>query len=262
MSKDILVTIIGDDVFARDWMSLLLVRDWRTRVVSEITSQDDFNAFKHDGIQKVDFLLVDLDSLATQPALISNILDDDAIPQPAKLLLVGTSLDAKAFKSIPSQLFAGYLLKDEILSSLAWAITFAAEGSTVFTPSTLDFAYQLNFPVPENKIVLKSHHIPGLTDRQTDIAKLAIIFSIGRRDLADELKISDQWSYGMVSELYTKLGLSDIFDGSVDAYRYMENDEVIKAHIKDILEDLGTSKKARDVETLAFHLLTMPSIEN
>ncbi len=65
----------------------------------------------------------------------------------------------------------------------------------------------------------------------------------------------------MVSELYTKLGLSEIFDGGIDAYRYMENDEVIRAHITEILEDLGSSKKARDVETLAFHLLTMPSIE-
>jgi DNA-binding NarL/FixJ family response regulator len=261
MSRDILVTVIGDDVFARDWMSLLLVRDWRTRVVSEITSKDDFNAFKQDGIQKVDFLLVDLDSIVDQPALINHILEDDAILEPAKLLLVGSICNPKAFKSIPQNLFAGYLLKDEISSSLAWAITFAAEGSTVFTPSTLDLAYTLNYPVPKNKLILKSRNIPGLTDRQTDIAKLAIIFSIGRRDLADELKISDQWSYGMVSELYTKLGLSEVFDGSVDAYRYMEKDKVIKAHIKEILEDLGTSKKARDVETLAFHLLTMPAIE-
>lgn len=261
MSKDILVTVIGDDVFARDWMSLLLVRDWRTRVVSEITSKEDFNIFKQDGFQKVDFLLVDLDSLPDEPGLITHILDDDAILDPAKLLLVGSKPDPKALRSIPPHLFAGYLLKDEILSSLAWAITFAAEGSTVFTPTTLDLAYEQNFAVPEKKIILRSRNIPGLTDRQTDIAKLAIIFSIGRRDLADELKISDQWSYGMVSELYTKLGLSEIFDGGIDAYRYMENDEVIRAHITEILEDLGSSKKARDVETLAFHLLTMPSIE-
>ena len=261
MSRDILVTVIGDDVFARDWMTLLLVRDWRTRVVSEITSKDDFNNFKQAGFQKVDFLLVDLDSLPDEPALITHILEDDAIRVPAKLLLVGSKLDSKALRNIPPHLFAGYLLKDEILSSLAWAITFADEGSTVFTPSTIDFAYQQNFEVPDKKIVLRSRNIPGLTDRQTDIAKLAIIFSIGRRDLADELKISDQWSYGMVSELYTKLGLSDLFDGSVDAYRYMENDEVIRSHITEILQDLGNSKKARDVETLAFHLLTMPSIE-
>ncbi|MGB4595071.1 MAG: hypothetical protein WBI14_04125 [Anaerolineaceae bacterium] len=262
MAKDILVSIIGDDVFARNWMSLLLVRDWRTRVISEITSQEDFNTYQQDGFQKVDFLLVDLDSLPVEPALINHILKDDAILVPAKLLLVGSKLDPKAFRNIPPGLFAGYLLKDEILSSLAWAIALAAEGSTVFTPSTLDLAFELNYSIPENKLVLKSRNIPGLTDRQTDIARLAIIFSIGRRDLADELKISDQWSYGMVSELYTKLGLSDIFDGVEDAYRYMENDEVIRTHINSILEDLGTSKKARDVETLAFHLLTMPSIEH
>ena len=60
---------------------------------------------------------------------------------------------------------------------------------------------------------------------------------------------------------YYKLGLTTLFDGTFDAYRYMENDDVIKDHINEILADLQPSKKARDVETLAFHLLTMPSIE-
>ena len=29
MPKDILVSIMSDDIFARNWMSLLVVRDWR-----------------------------------------------------------------------------------------------------------------------------------------------------------------------------------------------------------------------------------------
>jgi hypothetical protein len=108
---------------------------------------------------------------------------------------------------------------------------------------------------------MRSRKYPGLTDRQSEIARLAIIFSIGRRDLADELKISDQWSYGVVSELYTQLGLGDILDESQEFRSILENDKVIKSHIDDILVDLGTSRKARDLETLAFHLLTMPVIE-
>ena len=31
--------------------------------------------------------------------------------------------------------------------------------------------------------------------------------------------------------------------------------------LEDILEELGDSKKARDLESLAFHLITMPVIE-
>jgi len=36
---------------------------------------------------------------------------------------------------------------------------------------------------------------------------------------------------------------------------------VILKHLEEILDELGTSKKAKDLETLAFHLLTMPTIE-
>lgn len=261
MARDILVSIIGDDVFARDWMSLLLVRDWRTRVISEITSRDDFESFRHDGFQKVDFYLIDVDSLSNTPQFLENVFTLASSTPQTKLIFVSQQTDLSILKYITQDRFAGYLLKDEILSSLAWAITYASEGSLVLTPSTLKFFQSQNITLPANKMILRSRSIPGLTERQTDIARLAIIFSIGRRDLADELKISDQWSYGMVSELYYKLGLTTLFDGTFDAYRYMENDDVIKDHINEILADLQPSKKARDVETLAFHLLTMPLIE-
>ncbi|MCK7519208.1 MAG: hypothetical protein MZV64_16540 [Ignavibacteriales bacterium] len=100
-------------------------------VVSEITSKDDFNAFKQDGIQKVDFLLVDLDSIVDQPALINRILEDDAILEPAKLLLVGSTRDPSIQEHPPKIFLVGYLLKDEISSSLRLAITFAAEGERI-----------------------------------------------------------------------------------------------------------------------------------
>jgi hypothetical protein len=41
----------------------------------------------------------------------------------------------------------------------------------------------------------------------------------------------------------------------------LQDDPVIRSHIEEIVEQLGDSKKARDVETLAFHLITMPIIE-
>ena len=36
MAKDIQVLIIEDDPYARDLMTLLLTRDWRTHVIGEI----------------------------------------------------------------------------------------------------------------------------------------------------------------------------------------------------------------------------------
>jgi len=55
--------------------------------------------------------------------------------------------------------------------------------------------------------------------------------------------------------------LEDLFTGEIDPSRFIGDDPVILEHLEEILDELGGSKKARDLETLAFHLLTMPSIE-
>jgi hypothetical protein len=83
-----------------------------------------------------------------------------------------------------------YLLKQEISTSLAWALTFTSEGNFVLTPGTEEAFYQNDINLPPNKMVLRGRTFSGLTTRQEEIARLAIIFSIGRRDLADELRIS------------------------------------------------------------------------
>jgi hypothetical protein len=64
----------------------------------------------------------------------------------------------------------------------------------------------------------------------------------------------------VVSELYEKLGLNELAQDKNDILASMENDPMIRIHIEEILAELGTSKKARDLETLAFHILTLPEI--
>jgi hypothetical protein len=119
----------------------------------------------------------------------------------------------------------------------------------------------MGMPLPSNKLILDGRKIlPGFTDHQADVARMAIIFSLGRRDLADELKISEQWSYGLVSELYTKMGLKEILSGEVDLFSYIGESPIIRHHFEEILAQLGSSNKARDLETLAYHVLTMPEI--
>ena len=134
------------------------------------------------------------------------------------------------------------------------------EGLLVFTPGAHQSAFSHGFFSTKPERIIKSRVYPGMTERQSEIARLAIIFSVGRRDLADELKISDQWSYGVVSELYEKLGLNELAHDKDDILAYLENDAMIKIHIDEILAELGNSKKARDLETLAFHILTLPEI--
>jgi DNA-binding NarL/FixJ family response regulator len=260
MAKDILVAIICDDYFSRNWMSLLTVRDWRTRVVAEVDDPFQLTDLRSDNYQKIDLVLLDLDHLR-EPAQLFQILWQRLKKlSPAKVLCVASRTDPRTFSYIKAESFAGYLQKDEISSSLGWALSFAAEGKQVYTPSALQACFEANFSPCKPYIVLQARPIPGLTPRQSETARLAIIFSIGRRDLADELTISEQWSYGMVSELYDKLGLPDLFTSKETPYSFINEDPVIKARLDDILEQLGNSKKARDLESLAFHLITMPVI--
>ena len=63
MYKDILVAIIEDDLFSLNWMSLLLVRDWRTRVVSGIQNAEQLNRTLNEFQNRIDFFLVDIDAI-------------------------------------------------------------------------------------------------------------------------------------------------------------------------------------------------------
>ena len=61
MYKDILVTILEDDVFSRNWMALMLVRDWRTRLVGEFATPVELCTFLEDNAQAFDVLILDVD---------------------------------------------------------------------------------------------------------------------------------------------------------------------------------------------------------
>ena len=261
MSKDILVSIMSDDLFARNWMSLLVVRDWRTRLVTEMNCQADPFALLAQNEQRCDFLVVDLDTLSTNPSLISTLNNQDDAKKPLKIIGISSRVESRFLSRIKPELLAGYLIKDEIGNALGWAITFAADYKLVFTPSTSNLVFDLALDLSRKKVILRKRIQEGITDHQKEIARMAIIYSVGRRDLADELKISDQWSYGMVSELYEKLGVADLVSGEETSLLLLQDDPKITRKLDKIIKDLGTGKKARDLETLAFHLLTMPVIE-
>lgn len=260
MAKDILVSILSDDLFSMNWMSLLIVRDWRTRVFTEGELINPLEEQEFESIQHVDVVVADLDSFVQNTNLFSN-LNRYLAENPTLLVVgVGSRIEPLFFQRIPTRNIGGYLLKSEISSSLGWAVSFVYEGLLVFTPGAHQTAFSHGFFSTKPERIIKSRVYPGMTERQSEIARLAIIFSVGRRDLADELKISDQWSYGVVSELYEKLGLNELAHDKDDILAYLENDAMIKIHIDEILAELGNSKKARDLETLAFHILTLPEI--
>ena len=92
---------------------------------------------------------------------------------------------------------------------------------------------------------------------------MAFIFSMGRREFADEEVISSDFSYGVVSALYKKMGLNDIIRGKAEPEQFFKGHPAVLSHLKKTIEHLKNtnSKKAEDKETLAFHFLTLPDIE-
>jgi DNA-binding NarL/FixJ family response regulator len=261
LGEEIFVAILEDDIFSLNWMALLMVREWRTRVVGEFTSRVEFREFLEKAHQRFDVLILDVD-------LISEIYKITDICQAlqskghqARILLTGIQQDPKVLLQVQNEQIGGYVLKSEVAYALSWVIAFVSEGHWVLTPGVQKLAYEANVPLPSNALVVDGRRtIPEFTDYEAAVARMAFIFSVGRRDLADELKISEQWSYGLVSELYKKLGLADIIAGDVDLFSYIGESEIIKDKFLEIMEQLGSSKKARDMETLAFHLMTMPEI--
>ena len=242
-------------------MALLLVRDWRTRLVGEFDSRSDLFASVDDLNQKFDVLIIDVDLLGEYFKLEEFCQSLQSKYQPIKILLTGIRPDLKILQQIRDGQIAGYVLKSEVGYALSWVITFVSEGHWVLTPGIQTLAHENNYLLPANALVLDGRRtILEFTDHEAEVARMAFIFSVGRRDLADELKISEQWSYGLVSELYKKMGLADIIAGDADLFSYIGESEIIKRKFKEIIDQLGDSKKARDMETLAFHLLTMPEI--
>jgi DNA-binding NarL/FixJ family response regulator len=257
LTKDILVAILEEDVFSRNWMALLMVRDWRTRVIGEFSTRADMCAYLESSSTIFDVLIVDVDLLGEYFTIHEICQSLVAKQKTAKILLTGIEPDPKIIREMREDRVHGYVLKGEIGYSLSWVITFVYEGYWVLTPGIQNVMLKL----PPNALVLDGRKtIPGFTDHEAEVARMAFIFSVGRRDLADELRITEQWSYGLVSELYKKMGLTEIISGEVDLFAYIGESAIIRKKFDDIIEQLGTSKKARDMETLAYHLLTMPEI--
>lgn len=261
MPKDIFVAILEDDLFSRNWMALLMVRDWRTRLIREFSNEVEFCEYISSPHQSFDVLILDVDMFG-ETFSVDNICETlGESHESVKILLTGVRPQAHILRQIKDNRVCGYVLKEEVGYSLSWVIAFVADGYWVLTPGTHKLAFDQNYLLPENKMILDGRKtLPGFTDHEAEVARFAFIFSLGRRDLADELKISEQWSYGLVSEIYKKMGLSEILSGEVDLFSYIPESPVIRSHFTEILEQLGDSPKAKDMETLAYHLLTMPEI--
>jgi hypothetical protein len=97
---------------------------------------------------------------------------------------------------------------------------------------------------------------------EAEVARLALIFSMERREIADEINITTDWSYGLVSAIYKKLGAEEILSGEVKPEEYLGDHPLILKYFQQIISQVGTSHKHRDMKTLAFHILTVPEVQD
>ncbi len=258
MKKEARVLIVDDDPFAENWMALLLARDWRTRVVSETTSLEGMLAVLNTGEEKPNFVLFNVDLLASTQEW--GRLASLAAPliAPLPVLLVGKTAE-KAARIDPFPGFCGYILKSEIRYALSWAVALAEPEQWIITPG---IEGHIRLPGKPTRVLVfdgrKSIH--NLTEHEAEVARMALIFSMERRELSDEIKISEDWSYGLVSSIYHKLGLEEILSGELSPTEYLGKAFAENPRFQEVLRQASRSRKKNDLETLAFHILCMPEI--
>jgi DNA-binding NarL/FixJ family response regulator len=244
-------------------MALIIARDWRTRLVGEVGGLEQLpTLFQRLDKEQLfaDLIVLDANILRGEkwtPEALKKLVSQAKLP---KILCVGIEPKRQVLKQLTHPCFVGYILKDEICFSLAWAISLAIEGYWVITEGIQSLALDTGFRLPRPCLVLDGRQINRhLSERQTHVARLALMFSMGRHELADELGIGD-WGYGLVSEIYRELGVRELLTDKNLAGYYFGNSALVQSYVRKIRKGIKGSIKARDMETLAFHMITMPEI--
>lgn len=260
MKKEARVLIVEDDPFAENWMALLLARDWRTRVIRETNSLEGMLSALNTGEEKPNFVLLNVDLLGDihDWSKLASIAAPLIAPLP--VLLFGKAAETVTrIDTFPG--FCGYILKAEIRHALSWAVALAEPEQWVITPGVRPYFRRSDRPA--RVLVLDGRKsIHNLTEHEAEVARLALIFSMERRELSDEIKISEDWSYGLVSSIYHKLGLDEILSGEVDPAEYLGHAFAENPRFQETLRQATKSRKKNDLETLAFHILCMPEIRD
>ena len=263
MKQDINIIVLEDDPFARSWMTLLAARDWRTRIISEAENPGELLKFLDKNAAKIDLIILDTD-IPGEKEWIPIILDGlKKLKTYPKILCTGISPNKKILKQLAQPPFCGYIIKKEIGNSITWAISLAIDGNWVITDSIQALASEIGFKLPRPCKVLDGQHSNQyLTNHEAHVARLAFLFSMERRNLADELGITEDWGYGLVSAIYEKMGLKDILTNEETIRNYLGENKLLLTHFEKIKKETNKSNKTKKMETLAFHMLTMPEIKD
>ena len=265
MAKDIQVLIIEDDPYARDLMALLLTRDWRTRVIGEIANEHELRDFIENFHPPIDVVIVDTEIPGEPdlPFFLTEILG--RLPKKPTIIYTATQADGKTLDRLVQIGFGGYVIKGELLYALGSAVAAVARGDCVITRSIQPIAAR--YASLQEAHIFHGRRIEDIfTRRESELVRLALIFNLSIRDMADELVLSPEWVSEVVSGVYKKLGLREILAGEIPLEEYFEDPGVLERcqeitrRTRTKLAD-GRLRKAPWMSTLAFHLLTNPKVD-
>ncbi len=266
MNKEIHVIIVEDDPFARDFMSMLLRRDWRTRVVGEYGSDCgiELHHALRQAVRPVDVLLVDTEVPSDEQWPMKVVQLTRSLEHPPAILYTCTRPSQHTLEHVVETQGSGYISKQEILYTLATAVSMAAHGHFVMTPGVQMLTGKMD--LPEHALVIDGLlSAARFTPRETDITRLGLLFNLEQRDIADDLVVSTDFVAEVTGQVYEKLGLHDILSGEKPPDEFFQ-DEILLMRSRAMLQQTpgAPGKKGRKapwMSTLAFHLLTVPEIE-
>ena len=262
------VVVVEDDPYTRDQLMNLLSRDWRTRVVGE------FDSFSKKSFQ---------DFLGNENNLYNVVILDTEVPwnpnwpieafeiirtlqNPPKLIFLCTLPIARYWNDVllDYDFYGGYLAKQEVLYSIPTAVALTTQGSIVSTELVQNL--QSPFHTRQNMVVVDgTKAFQGFTQREQEVLRLGILFSLSHRDIEDELLISRDWISEVLGSIYDKLNIQEILSGEIPLESIFE-DEAILMRAQQILEKSQAKSSVKNLRktpwlsTLAFHILTTPEI--
>jgi len=104
---------------------------------------------------------------------------------------------------------------------------------------------------------------PSRMGKETIIARAKAGFEKVHNTIStsiEDINVTEDWGYGLVSAVYEKIGLKDILSDDTDVKDYLGRHTLLTSYFERIKEETDGHGKTRDMETLAFHLLTMPEM--
>lgn len=254
------VAILAHDPYSRNWISHIIFLDWRAQVSDMFTSSEEIkSALGGNFAPSLDILLFDLDGFQGS---LSDLLDFifDVAPE-IRIIFLSSAFEKQIFEYLYRGQVAGFLIKSEAEISIGWAIEYVRQGRLVITETVQNSALSMGFEIGEKYLVISGIESDDyLSSTENRYAKMAFVHSMPRGNLADELLISPNSSWTIISNLYNSLGVVDLLRGDDWIDFNLDEQAIISSHFKETEGHGYTTRKGSSKETLAFHVYSKPRI--